>query len=340
MLSQTHLNQILLTTDIEPNRLEFIQMSQNYVYRYSDINDQKILRISTGRDRTKSQIEAELSWVNYLADYGINTCRPIKLEDGRLLESIEINGENNILTLFEHAPGKQVERKTADEATFESIGRLTGEMHTVAHHFSQDTKQPLDRPLWKESRLLNHDVESLKGTFSKSTLRSINQLIQSISNTPKTDRNFGMIHADINCMNLHRSNDDLWIYDFDNCEYGYFTQDLATILWDSIYCKVLNKFADEGMNARIEPLWAALLKGYSATSPMKVLDLTLLKKLFILREATIYIHYHRTLNLTEVGDSFHKGLEVMKNNIEALDHQVDFTFISKKQTYINVSHED
>ena len=44
----------------------------------------------------------------------------------------------------------------------------------------------------------------------------------------------------------------------------------------------MNKFADEGMDARIQPLWEALLKGYSAIGPMKVLDLTLLKNYLFL----------------------------------------------------------
>ena len=93
------------------------------------------------------------------------------------------------------------------------------------------------------------------------------------------------------------------------------------------------------MNARIQPFWEALLKGYSSASPMKMLDLNLLKKLFLLREATIYIHYHRTLNLAEISESLGQGLEVMRNNIEAQDHQVDFKFISEKQTYMTLSHE-
>ncbi len=338
MLSNTHLDQLFSATNIDVTRLEFIQKSQNYVYRYSDGDDQKIIRICKGRYRTVSQVEAELIWVNHLADCGIKTCRPIELQDGTFLKSVEINGEDNILTLFKHAPGSQVDRSKADEAFFERIGRLTGEMHTAAHHFSQ-ANESIERPLWKDSRLLNHDVETHKNLIKSSTLKSLNQLIKSISNTSQSDENFGIIHADINSVNLHQNNNDLWIYDFDNCEYGYFTQDLATILWDSIYCKVLNKFADNGMNARIQPFWEALLKGYSSASPMKMLDLTLLKKLFLLREATIYIHYHRTLNLAEISESLGQGLEVMRNNIEAQDHQVDFKFISEQQTYMTLSHE-
>ena len=106
MLSQTHLDLLLIPTEIDSTHFEFIQKSQNYVYWYSHENDQRIIRICKGRYRTVAQVEAELIWVNHLANCGIKTCRPIGLSNGTFLESVEINGEDNILTLFEHAPGK------------------------------------------------------------------------------------------------------------------------------------------------------------------------------------------------------------------------------------------
>lgn len=91
--------------------------------------------------------------------------------------------------------------------------------------------------------------------------------------------------------------DLLWIIDFDNCEHGHFVQDFATILYDSIYCRVLNKFADAGS---------------TTASPR-----------YRLREAVIYIHYYRTLDVPALDDSFKAGLEVMRTNIENQEHQVD-----------------
>ncbi|MDB6003107.1 MAG: hypothetical protein JWR15_94 [Prosthecobacter sp.] len=50
----------------------------------------------------------------------------------------------------------------------------------------------------------------------------------------------------------------------------------------------------------------------------------LLERFFLLREAVIYVHYHRTLDVPTLDHSFKAGLEVMRKNVERQEHQVDF----------------
>jgi amicoumacin kinase len=38
----------------------------------------------------------------------------------------------------------------------------------------------------------------------------------------------------------------------------------------------------------------------------------------------MYVHYHRTMDVAEMSDSFKAGLEVMRKNVESQTHQVDF----------------
>ena len=78
----------------------------------------------------------------------------------------------------------------------------------------------------------------------------------------------------------------------------------------------------------------AFLKGYAVASPLKEINLTQLKDFFLLREAVIYVHYHRTLEVSKMSESFLRGLEVMKRNVEKQDHQVDFALISENQKHI------
>jgi len=333
MLKEEVLKKLTHPYGIDLSQLEFLQCSQNYVYKARLGSASVIIRICWRRHRNTAQVEAELAWINHLADSGVRACRPLPSNKGKLLHSIEIDGESAIITVFEHAPGRQVERKFANESTFETLGRLTGIMHTAAFGLNQ-AGGVIDRPRWTESRLLKQDFDTCRYALSDSFLASVKEMMERISAAKRKPESFGMVHGDINFVNIFEDEKDLWIFDFDNCEYGYFVQDLATVLWDSIYCKELRKFADDGLNHRIALLWHAFLKGYSETSPLKEIYLAQLKDFFILREAIIYVHFHRTLDLSKMPESFHRGLDVMRRNVEEQDHQVDLAFISKNQKHI------
>lgn len=325
MLNIELLNTLVRPFGISDADLEFIQHSQNIVYR--QLNRKRVIRISKERYRTESQTKAELDWVNYLAKQNISVCRPVPTENGQTFLSCVIEGVHYIVSSFEHAPGLAALRQDADEVVFEKLGALNGKMHQTAKSFAT-TGHPLDRLMCHESRLLNEDFLEFKQSITPKFRDSILDMISELNEGRRTPESFGLTHGDINFVNFYQDNGELWIYDFDNCEYGYHLQDLATTLYDSIYCKVLNKFADEGLNSRIKFLWGPLLKGYLINSPSKAVDTSRLKKFFILREAIIYVHYHRTLNVEELGDSFHRGLEVMRLNVENQTHQVDFAAIS------------
>ena len=333
MLKEEHLKKLAAPYGIDLQQLEFLQCSQNYVYKAQLKNNCVIVRVSWGRHRDQKQVDAELKWIDHLTKNGIRACRPICSNEGKLSHSIEIAGKTAIVTIFEYAPGRQVERKFANESTFESLGRLTGTMHAAAFELNQ-AGGVIERPSWTDSRLLKQDLEACRQALSDSFATSVEEMVGRISRIPKRPESFGIVHGDINFANIFEDGQKFWIFDFDNCEYGYFVQELATVLWDSIYCKELREFADSGLNRRIELLWEAFLRGYSETSPLKEINLNQLKDFFLLRESIIYVHFHRTLELSKISESFRRGLEVMRRNVEEQDHQVDIALISKNQRYI------
>jgi Ser/Thr protein kinase RdoA (MazF antagonist) len=193
----------------------------------------------------------------------------------------------------------------------------------VAKEFTE-TGRFLPRLFWYESRLLREDLEEVKAVLTNNFRESVADLIHVIKQAERTPDTHGLIHGDMSFGNFYLNEGELWIFDFDNCEFGFFLQDLVTALYDSIYCKVLDKFADPGLTGRMLPLWRALLKGYAGTGVLKQIDPGLLKKFFLLREAVMYVHYQRTMDVAEMSDSFKAGLEVMRKNVESQTHQVDF----------------
>lgn len=326
LFSHDGLAVLLASYGLRAEDIQFLRHSQNHVYACR-LHDRKvILRISEGRHRRKEHIEAELAWMHLLISNGIRACKPIPTKNGEACVELEVDGRACIAACFEHVPGSPITPQDLQADLYEKLGGLLGQMHSLTT-CSSNAHIAASRPHWHESRLLREDREQLGERLSPAFCASVDDLIQQLRKPSATPDTYGLVHGDFSLGNCHLDGSDLWLFDFDNCEQGYFTQELATVLYDSIYCKVLNKFADAGLNERVAAFWKPFWRGYGQTGPGRALDLAQLQRFFLLREAIIYIHYHRVLDLRKVDASFHAGLEVMRTNVENQVHQVDFAMI-------------
>jgi len=323
MIQDAHLALLARPYGFVPGDLEFLRSSQNHVYLGRRDGEKVILRVSKGRLRTCADVEAELAMVEFLAARGLNVCRSIPALNGEACVSLCVDGERHTVTCFEHAPGRKITPEDISPPIYEKLGGVLAQMHAHTLELPADHAAQA-RTHWHESRSLREDVTGLQGCLSPQFCASVADLIRVLRELPVDPKTYGLVHADACLGNCFLDGDKLWIFDFDNCEHGHFVQDFATILYDSIYCRVLNQFADEGLNDRIAPLWAGLWRGYAKAGPLSAVDALQLKHFFLLREAVIYIHYHRTLDVPALSESFKAGLEVMRKNVEDQAHQVDF----------------
>lgn len=328
MISDDHLALLARPYGFVSGDLEFLRSSQNHVYLARRGGEKFILRVSRGRHRTLSEVQDELAFVAFLAARGVNVCQPVPTLDGECCIARCLDGVTHVVTCFEHAPGRKITPEDIAPPIYEKLGQVLAQLHTQALELPPG-HAALGRAHWHESRLLREDMASLQGQLTPGFHASVVDLIHKLRSVPYSHRTSGLLHADAALGNCFLHGDELWLYDFDNCEHGHFVQDFATILYDSIYCRVLNKFADAGLNDRIEPLWTGLWRGYSKTGPLVELDPEQLKHFFLLREAVICGHYHRTLAVEGLNDSFRAGLEVMRQNVETQEHQVDLARLAK-----------
>lgn len=323
MIQDAHLALLARPYGLAAGDLEFLRSSQNHVYLARRGGERLILRVSKGRHRTCADVEAELAFVEFLAARGMNVCKPVPTCDGEPCVALSLDGESHVVTCFEHAPGRKITPEDIAPPIYEKLGAVLARLHTHALELPPG-HAALVRGHWHESRLLREDMAGLEERVSPEFCASVTGLTHKLRAVPVNPTSHGLLHADACLGNCFLHEDKLWIFDFDNCEHGHFVQDFATILYDSIYCRVLNKFADAGLNDRIAPLWEGLWRGYSATGPLAEMDAVQLKRFFLLREAVICGHYHRTLDVPSLDDSFKAGLEVMRTNVENQEHQVDF----------------
>ncbi len=300
---------------LDPAATELISQSQNRVYAVRHREQPAILRISRERHRTLAEIEAELGWVRELAAAGLPVGVPRQSTRGRWCEPLIADGVESLAVLFDRVPGRRIERADLTSALYRQLGQLTARLHQAAFtpHDAPHTRLP--RAPWYESRLLTHDLERFSDADDHVFRESLRALISELLALPNLET--GLIHADISFSNTFLSDAGLWLFDFDNCETGSPLQDLATVLYDSIYCRWVNRVPVTELAAKIQDCWQEFLSGYREIRPLAPLELETLRQFCVLREGVIYIHYRRTLPRDAISPSFREGMHEMRRNVEA-----------------------
>lgn len=298
-----------------------IGRSQNFVYLASLQGKDSIARVSFGRHRTRGQIEAELAWIRLLAQRGVAVSRPLLSSCAEWCAERTVNGSVYILSAFEKAPGQKPERSELTETFARMAGELVGQMHSAALS-ATSSNLLFSRDNWRSSRLITHDLATTTAPIGEPFWKAIHTLVSEIAALPIEPTTFGLIHGDINSGNCHLDADRLWIFDFDNCEYGYFLQDLTVMLYDTFYSKFVKHLPPEALIEQVFRLWRSFLVGRLSTGPCFTFRAGDLRRFFLLREATIYLHYYRIFPAAQLAaDNY---LNEMRTHVETMQHPLDF----------------
>lgn len=300
----------------DADEMRWIFSSQNHVYECGPADDPAILRVSSGRGRTRAEVEAELDWIEDLARRGVPVCRARLSGESRRCHVVSIDGEEHLVACFEKAPGRAVEIADLTPELQARLGEVTARLHAAV--FDDRTAGPDShsaRAPWHASRLLNDDLERYTPESVDGFRAAVRSLVRRLA--PRVEHRLGLLHADISFSNVFVDDGRLILFDFDNCEHGAIEQDFATILYDSIYCRLIHRVPAEELPLHIGQRWSSFLAGYRGVRPHIEIDGDLLRQFLIVREAIIYTHYCRTVDLATVRESFREGMDEMRRNVEA-----------------------
>ncbi len=214
------------------NKFDDYEGCANLVYQYECDGEQRILRISFRADRTVELIQAELHFVNYLAENEVRVAKPVASTNGNLVEVILASEIPFIVASFQKGRGMRVpdngyryREGVSINEYFQNWGQMLGQMHRLAKNY-EPTSDSVRRPEW-------HVWEYYRGFPYADKLPVINkkydQLIAELNALPKDDDSYGLIHNDFNDGNfiVDYDNGDITVFDFDDCCYFWFMYDIA-----------------------------------------------------------------------------------------------------------------
>jgi len=224
----------------------------------------------------------ELNLVKHLHLKGVPVANVVPTSDGKLLGVTELQTDQRVFAMFHYADGISLSRGSVTIKQGYQMGVALANLHIAADSFDTeyeryklDLKYLIEEPLRLivEGEKCAEPNEGIKqGRYIIEKLEPIDPYIERINSIGMDGGKFGIIHADMHLGNLHFRGEDLTIFDFDHCAYGWRAYDLAICY-----------FLPEAQRA-------SMIEGYESRRPLSLEERDSLRDLSNLR------------NLWDIGD--------------------------------------
>jgi len=298
----------------------------NAVYQYACGEKLAILRIGV-EDYPSEQTLSMLDFMRYLSQENAPVARPLLSANGMFLESLEFKGKRYNITACEKAAGTLAEDIPPSRWTddlFCSIGKAVGKLHRISAEFRPSVSGFI-RPHWFESSEI-HDAIGLLSTSSDPAREKLAILVQGLRSLPTDPGDYGLIHDDLHFANfLVRADDSVTVFDFDDCEYGWFAMDVAMALFDVLV--LYNAGNETESQFFAHRFMHAYLAGYLQERDLSTYWLSQIPNFLKLKELCIYATLigHPDVNLpdTWVGRFMRNRAERIARDIPYVD--IDFS---------------
>lgn len=229
-------HEILKQYGIHEAEVACINFEFNATFAVSTQSGQKYaLRLNINSPRVATNIQAETQWVRHLTRIpGIHVPTPITtLEENDVVSAIHSDSGQMIYgVMYTWLEGKEI----GDEPTREklhAVGAAIALMHESSASFELSDEADLptfhdffwgtDDYLFSNKSRLNADARLLLEQARDVIMKYIKELY--------ADSPVHIIHADLHGWNLMWHEDQLYIFDFDDCGFGVEAQDIAVALY-------------------------------------------------------------------------------------------------------------
>jgi len=179
----------------------------------------------------------ELSLVEHLHAQGVPVANAIPSTTGELLAVGQTRAGLRSFALFHYADGIALSRDFVTTVQSYEMGVALASLHLAANSFKceferykLDLKYLVDEPLrliTAGEQLVEPTEEVKHGRRVVEKLQPIKQYIDCVNSIGTDGDAFGVIHADMHLGNIHFRGNNLTIFDFDHCAYGWRAYDLS-----------------------------------------------------------------------------------------------------------------
>ncbi|WP_138500888.1 phosphotransferase enzyme family protein [Nostoc sp. PA-18-2419] len=259
-------------------RYRLLQYEDNAVYRLTDGDGKDyVLRLGALAGHDSARQLSEMKWLEWL---GSKAKFPVPLPvvncDGQLVTDLPTAdpSEPHLAVVLRWVEGEHPS-PPIEPTFFSQLGEITGHMHLLATHFSVPVG--FVRPSWDwhqlfgpfsvfESRLSGGgslEVSSVPLEDAQlNILASVrNVLLNDLHKLRSSEDAWGLIHGDLHRDNILIHDGETGVIDFDDCGWGFFLYDVASVL-DSTYRRLARNLGE------YQQLRDAYLTSYDRIRPL------------------------------------------------------------------------
>lgn len=304
---------------IAENQIKPLDGFESFIYEFERDGDGYILRIGHSFRKSEALIQGEVDWINYLARGGVSVAQAIPSLNGKLVEAIDdAEGGQFFGTAFVKAEGQAPWNQGWSPARYESYGEMLGKIHALSIAYEPPVaawrRTEWDDPTMKYVDLYLPQTEVIAH-------REYQSLLKHIYSLPKDKSSYGLIHQDAHQSNFFMdANGKLTLFDFDDCAYSWFINDIAIVLF---YISMdAKEFGYPSVNAFTQEFMTHFLKGYRTAY---LLDDSWLKEIphFLkLRELELYAVIFRDFDINNINNPWVANF--MKDRKMRIDQRLPF----------------
>ena len=225
MVSDNLLTFAANTYSFDKSTLHFISESTNQIYAFQKNGKGNILRFSQRPIEEIGQTKAEIDWLYYLANNKINVSLPLFTDSGELVTY----ADEHIISAYEALSGQFWNKNDPNfwnDKIFFNWGKVTGDMHRLTKDYQPTNK----RGTFNGRFSLMDEIKQCP-----SVNKIAEDLIAEIMSLPKGSDSYGLIHNDLHPWNFLISGDEINVFDFDDCLYGWFAMDIGIALYHALW---------------------------------------------------------------------------------------------------------
>jgi Ser/Thr protein kinase RdoA (MazF antagonist) len=312
---------------VQPADLAPLNAFENFVYECSgEDGAELVLRVSHSVRRTLDYTLGEVEFVRWLAAANIPVSRPVLAESGHFVERIDGGepGHYFVATAFERAPGfvfdeaPPLRERYWDATLFRELGRIFARLHLRAQSY-KPSRPALARQQWHEYDVV--DVDRFAPPDETLVRERTANLVERLRCLPRTDDDYGLIHADLHPHNFCFDEGRITVFDFDNCEYAWFVKDVAVILF-----YVAREAPPGEREAAAAAFLAPFLEGYRELRPCSREWLETVPDMLALQRSMNYALFHQYRDPDALDEQTLDAWRRFRRDIEADKPVIDLDF--------------
>ncbi len=265
--------------DLKKEDLKELGGFESFIYEFNKNEQSYILRITHSSRRTPAMIEAEMDWIEYLHNHGVNCSLPCHSHAGHLIETVGEENNQFIVCAFDKVPGGRLTRVMDNPEFRYNYGKQIGKMHRVTKDYQNGKSRRIE---WYQDDLIENFASVV--SHEDTLVKNFNANTEQIHAMQKTTDNYGLVHFDAHTGNFFVQDNEIFVFDFDDCQYAYFAADIAIVLfYFAGYCPKEVKVEDFMLQ-----FYQEFMKGYVSENTISQEELSKIPIFLKQREFMLY----------------------------------------------------